>query len=169
MCTQSGFAQSTALARDSVKAIRIKAQATKMAEAFTAQDYDTFFQYTYPPLLKAAGGKDGMAKSLQAALSKLKDDSIGFQSVSIGAPSSVYKAGTELHALIEQTIVLNVKGGTLTQQAWLLAVSDDNGNRWYFVDTAPLTNENISKAFPHFNKALVLPAKKKPVFTPAAE
>jgi hypothetical protein len=151
---------------DSIRVTLIRAFATRIANAFTQKDYATVARYTYPKAVQGLGGREKMIERLKASMQDMEAKGVTFRSVFIGSVSKIVKAGKELHCFVEENMVLGVKGGTLATRSYLLGVSQDAGKTWTFVDTAPLTTENITKLFPAYNKELALPAKEKPVFTP---
>lgn len=140
-------------------------QAAKMADALIIQDYQSFVKFTYPKIVKMAGGKEAMAETLEKSIQNMKGEGFTFSSCKIGSVMQVVKAGKELHALLPQHVVMKVKGGTLISNSYLIAISMDQGKNWYFVDTANLTDEKIRLIFPEYNYDLKIPSKQPPVFT----
>lgn len=151
-------------AADVAKADKLKMQATQMATAFNKGDFAAFVSFVYPKMVQAQGGADAMVRMLNQQVQEWQGQGISMNAVTVGEPSKIVKAGNELHALIDQTLVMNVKGGTLTKHSYLLAISPNNGVKWYFMDTAPLTNSNVRRLFPNYNQDLVIPAKQQPMF-----
>lgn len=151
---------------DAEKKSILKNQATQMVAAFNRGDLERFASFTYPQVLQSIGGKAAMVNLIKGQMQQWEQQEMGIDSVWEGEPSQIYKAGNELHALINQQLVLHVKNGTLNKNSYLLAISSNGGVNWYFLDTAPLNSSNIQKLFPNFNKEIVIPAKQEPVFTP---
>lgn len=151
---------------DSAQKAIVKEKAVKMSHAFISGDFETFVQYTYPKIVKAMGGKEEMISFLQVTIQKMAEEGAAFKSVSIGEISNIFQSGKDLHCLVEQNLILLVKGGILKSSAHLLAISENNGKKWFFIDTAPLSTAKLKEMFPDINKDLVLPAKQRPVFTP---
>lgn len=158
----AGIAQSSNIAIDSNL---LKAKATAMAESFLKGDYKTFVKFTYPKVIQMMGGEDKMIAVLKQGIEQLEGQGFAVKSVHVGLTSQAAMAGTEIHTLVLQSLIMSAPGGTLTSNSYLLAISQDGGKNWYFVDTAPLHDERTLKAiFPNYNKQLELPEKQPPVF-----
>jgi hypothetical protein len=147
-------------------AMNLKKQADQMAHDFSNRDYAAFTKYTYPKVVQMVGGEAKMVVVIKGQVDKWSKDGISISSVSVGEATKIVKAGNELHSIINQKLVLKVPGGTMTKNSYLLAISGNNGVKWYFIDSAPFNKDNLKKMFPNFNSALVIPAKEEPVFTP---
>ena len=143
----------------------LKIQATEMAESLMKKDYATLAKYTHPKIVALMGGEESMITVLSDAMDKMKKEGFIFLSCSVGLTPLKAQADTEIHAIVAQTIVMTVPGGTVTSNSFLLAITADNGNRWYFVDTARLTDiDKIKAMFPNYNPDLKIPKKEPPIF-----
>ena len=139
-----------------------------MADAFMNSEYKTMVRYTYPRVVQMMGGEKQMIDILGKSISNMKEQGYSFKSVQIGLTNQRVKAGKEIHALVLQTLVISVPGGSLTAPSYLLAISADGGKKWHFVDTAALHDKaTLKRIFPHFNPALKIPNKQQPVFVEA--
>lgn len=94
----------------------------------------------------------------------MEQQRIRFETVVIGEPSKTVNAGEEIHCLIPQTILMKVPKGKMKSETYLLAVSKDNGDNWFFIDTVNLTMENVKTVLPNYNSDLKIPTKKQPKF-----
>lgn len=144
----------------------IDADVANMKKALESKDYNTLVDYTYPAVIEQMGGKEAMVKVIESGFTQLESQGVHFRSVEFGAAGKVYKAGDQLHALVPQKIVLAVQGGSVTASSHLLAISQDNGNHWSFLDTSQLDKEAIKGLLPNYNDELVIPARTEPVFSP---
>jgi len=142
----------------------IKDQAKVTAEATINSDFETLLKFTHPTVIKMIGGKDKMLHILKTGKEEMDKEGIKFLKVDIGKPSKTYQAGNEIHCLVPQTIFMKVQGGKLKTEAHLLAISQDNGSNWFFIDTAQLNMTNVRTVLPNFNMALKIPAKTQPTF-----
>lgn len=144
--------------------VRMKNQAEETAKALLNDDYETLIKFTYPKVIKLIGGKEKMISIIKKGKFEMNDQGISFEKVDIGEPGKAVKAGDEIHALIPQTVFMKVPNGRMKSETNLLAISTDNGNNWYFLDTVNLTMETIKNILPNYNTDLILPIKSKPVF-----
>lgn len=142
---------------------KIKEQAEITARSLLDGDYETFLKYTYPKVIEMVGGPDKLIALLRQGKIEMGQQGISFESVTIGEPSETVKAGDEIHCLVPQTIFLKVPNGKIKSESYLLAVSKDNGNNWFFIDTANLSNDNVKSVLPNYNSKLKIPRKKEPV------
>jgi hypothetical protein len=139
-------------------------QSKILAEAFTNQDFNTIVTYTYPRIIKMMGGKEKMISILKSGKLNMENEGVFFESVSVKKPSEIYQSGNELYCLIPQTIIMKIPKGKLETNGYLLAVSEDNGEKWFFIDTAQLDDNKLAYLFPNMNKKLKIPKKTRPTF-----
>jgi hypothetical protein len=149
----ASFAQDTTI---------VKKQAQAVADAEIKGKYEVVTNHTYPKLLLAVGGKDKMTATIKQASEMLKAQGLSIESITIGSPGKFYKAGTEIHCLVPQRMVLTTSNSRLVNSGYMLAVSKDGGKFWYFLDINRGTYNVIPKLFPNFNKNLVIPEPTQP-------
>jgi len=143
----------------------LKIQATEMAESLMKEDFATLAKYTYPKIVELMGGKENMISVLAKGMGEMKSKGFNINSVSVALTPLKAIAGKEIHAIVAQTIVMNVPGGTLTSNSYLLAITADDGKHWHFVDTARMTDmDKIRIIFPDYNPDLKIPRKDPPIF-----
>jgi hypothetical protein len=144
----------------------IKTQAEQTAEALMKDDYETMLKFTYPTVVDMIGGRDKFITVVKQGKDGLAQQGITIMQVTMGEPGETVKAGDEIHCLVPQTLILKLENGKLKSESHLLAISNDQGKNWYFVDTAQLTADNIKIILPNFNNDLKLPEKTQPQFIP---
>lgn len=143
----------------------LKKQATEMAESFMLSDYKTLVKYTYPKVVQMMGGEQKMLNSINEGLTEMKEQGYIIKSVQVGLTDQSVMAGKEIHTFLTQTLTMSVPRGTVIANSYLLAISLDGGNRWYFLDSTPLSDEEKLKSiFPNFNHSLKIPKKQQPIF-----
>jgi hypothetical protein len=140
----------------------LKVQANKLIEATLKKDYNTLASFTYPKVVEMMGGKEKMIQTIQTGMQKLSDQGFTVQKGVIGSPGKFYKAGKEIHCLLPETITMLTKEGKLLSKSNLLAITQDGGSNWYFLDVNSSTINFVPKLFPQFNKKLVLPEPAEP-------
>jgi hypothetical protein len=145
---------------------KIKAQAEEAAQALLKADYEVLKKYTYPKVAEEYGDVDTMMKTAKSGREDLEAMGIILESVVVGEPSEVVKAGSQLHCLIPQTLVIKKPDGTITSESHLLGVSTDQGEHWYFVSISDMTLDSIKELLPDYNPELVIPDRKPVVFKP---
>ncbi|WP_417357139.1 hypothetical protein [Flavobacterium sp.] len=142
-------------------------QANDMGQSFLDKDYDTFATYTHPKVMKAMGGKDNMVKNLKRSFDGFENEGVSFLGTDYSAPSKIITVedGTMQCTLI-QMIEMKVKGGKLTSQSCLLAISENKGKNWYFLDTAGYNHPTMKTLIPNLSDEIVIPGRIDPVFEP---
>lgn len=138
-------------------------QAVVMADAYEQGNYDLLLNYTYPAIIAAAGGRDVLRSMIAQLMQDMAAQGYILDSVRIGMPGKIYTAGEEWHALIPQFIYMTTPEGKLSSETSLLAITQDKGTRWYFLDTKQLTPALKKALFPQFNEDLIIPEPKQAV------
>jgi hypothetical protein len=156
------YSQGTAINVDTTV---LREQAMEMSSSFVNGDHKNFIKFTYPKVVKMMGGENKMVNFLEKGIDQMKKEGVAFKSVTVGLTDQKVRAGKEIHTLVSQRIVMAVPGGTVTANSYLLAISQNDGHTWLFVDTAPFNDLTRLKAvLPHYNPDLKIPEKQQPVF-----
>ncbi|QCR24353.1 hypothetical protein [Pontibacter sp. SGAir0037] len=144
----------------------IKKQAEAVSQAVLNKKLELLADHTYPWIMEQMGGRENMIKTLSESMAQMAAQGVVMQQVTVGEPGKVVTAGKELHCIVPQQLTLKVPNGTLTINGHMLAISQDKGAKWYFLDLAQLDNSSLKTIFPDFNQTLVIPEKQQPTFTP---
>ncbi|MFL9842958.1 hypothetical protein [Flavobacterium rhizosphaerae] len=143
----------------------IMLQANSMAKAFIDKDYDTFFQFTHPAVIRVMGGAEKMKKETIASLKELeKETNVKFLSVNFGELSKIETSGEELQCTFPQMIEMKVPGGRLTAITTLIALSENGGKNWYFIDASGNSLEAMQTLIPSLSPNLQIPEAPDPIF-----
>jgi len=133
-------------------------KANLYATARVNADFKTIIAYTYPGLLQNIGGKDEVLNHL---ISKSRDlFALPVTKFVIGHPGRFYKAGQQIHCLIPATIYWPLSSNQIIKfpdqqtEVELLAISDDGGQNWTFINIDQFTIALIPYLFPDFNPSL---------------
>ncbi|MDB5128029.1 hypothetical protein [Mucilaginibacter sp.] len=141
----------------------IKRQANTIAKALLNSDFKTVIAHTYPKAVALAGGKEKMLQMMSNGINQMKAQGFAFEKVSIGSPGKFYKAGTEIHCLIPETLIMKTSRGRMSAKSNLLAISNDGGKNWSFLDLNQGTINSVKALFPNFNNNLIIPKPAQPV------
>ncbi len=144
----------------------INKAAADMELSMKSKNYQTLVKYTYPKVVEMVGGEENLLESVKNAIEGAEAQGLILKDVIMGEPQKLYTAGTELHCLVPQTVIMESSVDVITSNTYLLAVSTDKGKNWYFLDTAMLSEQYIAHLFPNFNNQLQIPVPTQPVFTP---
>lgn len=143
----------------------IKNQAIKMKDGLLNKDYQTYSNYTYPITIKAMGGKTKFISSLKEKINGMEKEGLIFLNVTIGETNKILKVKNELQTTIVQEIELKVPDGKIKSKSFLIAISDNNGKNWFFIDTSSKPISEIKKKIPNLSNELILLPKENPEFT----
>src|SRR5205823_13888599 len=90
----------------------------------------------------------------------------------VGEPKEVVTARHNHLVIVPITVQVRVSNGTVRWKGFLIAVSEDRGKTWTFVDGAGLVGEpgkekeKLAQILPDFPSQLSLPAHEQPVLEP---
>jgi len=142
-------------------------EAQKMADAMTQDDFETVATYTLPLVVNMTGGKDKMIEIMKTGSIQMKQEGFSFDSVIIGTPAQAIDINGKLYALVPENVKMKAPGGILQGESYLMAISEDHGNSWYFMDTAGLTDEQrLKKILPDIVGKIEIPKPQKSIFIP---
>lgn len=142
----------------------LKKQATVYAKASFSGDYKTVIDLTYPKLVTLSGGRDTMQKLITTRIADLKRQGIiGFDG-SVESPGEFYSAGNQLHCLIPEVIVMKMFNGRYVTRTYLLAISENSGRSWTFMDVGKMPIDILQRLVPNYNSQLIIPPPAKPLF-----
>ena len=143
---QVSFAQNT-----------IKADAEVMGKALVTKDYNAYISYTYPKLMKDMGGRDKMTETIKKQMDDLEKQGIKILSITYGEPSVIIKEKQELQATLPQEMQFQTADGKVKARTTIIAISQDDGKHWYFVDPGERDLETVRISLPNLSRKLVLP------------
>jgi hypothetical protein len=144
----------------------IKIQAMDMARAVLDKDVDKMVSYLPPKLVADAGGKEKMMIARDTLNKYMKQFGAEIKRVTIGDPGKIISYKKQLQATLPQTTRLKFMASTITLESTLIAISEDKGAHWYFVDTSIYRGDKLSKLLPDLSPELVIPPMKQPTITP---
>lgn len=144
----------------------IKAQAMEMANALIKKDYTAFSKYVHPKLVAMAGGTKKLIQRLDTANAAAKQFGAEIKRVNIGNPAKIISYKKELQTTLPQTTEMTTAMGNIILESTLIAMSDDKGKNWRFLDTSIYSVKDIKKAVPELSPDLVIPPAKPPRLVP---
>lgn len=155
-------AATSALANDLIAFVKRDADAC--AVALLKNDYEGVATFTHKRVIALMGGRDEMIAALKRTMSQLHAEGFGFLDVKTGPPSEPKQVGSWLTSMVPQSVVMKVPDGRkMRKDSFLLALSEDNGERWVFLDLSTMTAEQYAQVFPELINEVPLPAKKQAV------
>jgi hypothetical protein len=111
----------------------IKTKAQLFAEATINSKYDKMIHYLYPPIITAWGGRTAFINWNKRMDKALNDEGFKFKSIIVGEPGKAMVIGKREFRMIKDTIVM-VGKRTIIGTSGIIAVSEDQGRKWYFIN-----------------------------------
>jgi hypothetical protein len=145
----------------------LKTAAESSANAMVLKDYNTVADFTYSKLVKLMGGREETVSTFEQEMKQLESEGMTLVSISVGEPEEVKSVGNQLLSIVPTTLKMRFRDSTIVGQSFLIAVSEDGGNKWTFVDGSIAEDKRtLRKLFPYAANKLQLPPKKQPVIHP---
>ncbi len=144
----------------------IKTQALEMARAMAKKDFEKAATFLYPTLTAEAKKQmqaPGMMDSLSKKMEQFKPE---IKRITIGNPGEVVTHNKVMQALLPQEMEIKTTLMSIAFETTLVALSDDKGKKWYFVDANMYREDGIKKKLPELSPKLIIPAMKPPKFIP---
>jgi hypothetical protein len=142
-------------------AARAKAQAQLMIGALLKSDWKVFAHYANPAVLNMIGGPQGMEQMMTQVSSNMKTQGLSFNKVTVGEPGKIVKAGTELQSTIPQITEIRTRNGVAVVKTTLIAISQDGGKNWTFLDTVNKEADDMRKIWPNLSQEIIIPPTVK--------
>ena len=140
----------------------IKIQAMEMARAVLDKDLNKLVTYMPPKLLAEAGGKDKLNIARDTLNKYMKQMGAEIKKVTIGEPGKIITYKKQLQATVPQTTEMKFMASKVFIESTLIAISEDNGAHWYFVDTTIYHGDKLKSSLPDLSPELVIPPIKQP-------
>jgi len=140
----------------------VSANAREMTALLSTGKNHECLQYVHPARLQVVGSEETMIKKLNAQNEQLIADGATIKATYYEQPSKIVRSNGELQCTIPQhTELTTVKGRVITHTT-LLAISNDNGRSWKFVDASNFDIAALRKLYPNLSPGIMLPPKQKP-------
>lgn len=137
-----------------------------MVKALLRKDFPAFVKYMHPKIIELAGGKEKLISRMDTMNITAAQFGAEIKKILIGNPSDIIHYKNELQATVPQTTEMASGFGNVTFETTLLAISQDEGRHWYFVDTSVYNAKDVKKAMPDLSPNLVIPPAKPPKIIP---
>lgn len=140
----------------------IRSQYASLIEAMQAGDYERIADSAYPKVIELMGGREAALRTVRTGMQQLEAQGLSFHTTEIQSIAEPVKAGKELHSIVRVRVIMKAPGGKVQTDTYSLAISQDDGASWFFLDSGGITQQLIDLIFPVFT--LELPPKSEPMF-----
>ncbi len=143
---------------------KIKDQATEMGTALMKKDFEKVVDFSYPELIKQAGGKSKMVEAIEKGVKKTELAGNVVVGVTFGEPTTIIKEAEELQCTLTQQTTVKTPGGNASFDATLIAISTDEGHHWTFLEVHDKEFFVMQASFPNLSSRLKLPGSAQEIF-----
>jgi len=135
----------------------IKKHAELCSEAQLKMDFDKILPYVPKKLLELMGGHEVLKKRLEQGNAALKQRGVTIDGATIGEPERPQTHQGVIASLVPMTTRLTTPQGKLVATSHMIAVSEDKGANWVFVDTATVNEEKLGTLYPALKGKVKIP------------
>jgi len=161
--TQSG-AERPDLGRQEIGTVRRLAES--MVNATMSGDYARVVDNTYEPVVKELGGRDAAIKVASDAMQQLKDEHFEIKSYFVGTPEGLHSDQGVTFTIVPTRMEMQAPDAHIVARGYLLALSEDAGKTWKFVDGSGLADAAFrDHVLPKLPADFTLPELQKPEIT----
>lgn len=143
---------------------KLNQQLQEMKKHFLAEDYANFANYTYPKILEMMGGKSQMVSATKQAMDQMKSQGFEVVGLRFKDGSKPLRHDGELQYSLTQVMTMQTPEGKVEADYTLIAISNDEGAHWTFMDTSNKPRATMLKYFPNLHPDIkIKPANKRMV------
>jgi hypothetical protein len=143
----------------------IKAAAKDMGNALAQKNTKKFISYMHPVMFKLAGGEARLKVVSDSALKIFEQLGGKVSKISYGNPGEIVNHKKLLQSVIPQKMTLTSFIADIELTTSLIAISEDGGKNWKFIDTNMFNFKQIKSAMPEISPALIIPKSAEPKIT----
>lgn len=123
-------------------------------KATVDKDFEKLSTFHHPTIVEMGGGQTYLIDDLKRDVGMYEAIGISITDIIAKQPSAIIQAGDELHAMLPIVRKMKTKVDNQEEANYLLAVSQDNGESWYFIDMRKQDAESIKVFLPNYDDRL---------------
>lgn len=135
-------------------------QAKQSAEAILKKDYESAVRFMYPPIVERMGGSEKAVAFVKTSMADMEAKGWAIENITVGPPSAIVAEEREDVAIVPTEMVMNFEGKRATSSSYLVAVTQNHGKNWYFLDGAQLPKEKLARLYPKLVAQVKVPERK---------
>ena len=147
--------------------ITLEQHIQKMEMAINNVDINTVAGLTYSKMVEELGGRSKMVEDSRKSRENLTKEGIKLGETSLGKAFNVIQKSLNYYAWVPFSTILITPQGTMKWDNHLLAVSEDMGRSWTFMNRELMDQNKFYSWFPLGPENYVFPPKKEPYFLEA--
>jgi hypothetical protein len=126
----------------------IKKAAQTMANAVIKADFNTAINLMYPKMVTNLGGREKIAQQITNGAKQMKATNSQIFSINIGQPATIVEMSDQRFSLVPTNVTVSTQGRLMSKSYPELAVSDDKGKTWFFMDGDNISDAKLQMYFP---------------------
>jgi hypothetical protein len=112
-------------------------QSEAIGRAAVDEDHAKMAELTLPVLVEKFGGRAAYIKKLESIASEMKREGFRLKKWTLADPSALVQSVGDVYAVVPAAVELSGPGGAVGRNSsYLIAVSEDGGASWKFIDGA---------------------------------
>ena len=131
--------------------------------AYMQKDFTKYVDMMVPSVVEVAGGSAIMVDNVKETYKLTSGGGVVIESIEPSKPGKIMLAEEELHALIPQKSINKIGTTKFEKTSYFLAVSDDDGKSWKFLDLEPYDAESLKTFVPSFTGEIEIPEVAQPI------
>lgn len=134
----------------------ISGHVRSMGDALKNGNYTLFLDYNHPGIIQSNGGRAKAIEMLQETNKALLENNTKIVSVLLKDVHDIKINGENIQVIITQEVLFDNNGKSINELQKMLAVSDDSGKSWQFININNKTKTEVLEFFPSLNEHLSL-------------
>ena len=139
---------------DSIVKSSIESEVLQMGNALSQADYDKFVEYNHVIMVNSMGGEAKMKELIDDTMNGLKEKGTIIKSIKIKNIADIQQDGESIQALLTQSVIFDTYGNESVDDQKMIAVSEDKGKSFQFINVTNKSKADIIKFFPDLNENL---------------
>lgn len=137
----------------------LKFDLEKMRIFFLNKQFDLYSDFIYPETIRIYGGIENLKNNLASELEKMKKDGYFILNIYFDEFSEPIYKNNEIQISLTQTLLLQTPNGKIEGKYSLIAISNDTGLNWKFIDSSGKTKEQICEIYTNLDDAILIKEK----------
>ncbi len=135
-------------------------QANENATAMLEGDYEKLVHFMDPVLVDYYGGFQSCLANVEALMTQMEAAGTTYEHITVGQPSIIVKEGQDDVAIVPTEMIMRVGNKRVIVNSYLVAVTMNLGDNWYFFDGAQMPEQMLSQIFPNLVASVKIPERK---------
>lgn len=141
------------IADDEIK-VAITTSVASMSHAFEKGKYEDFVSFMHPTMIQSFGGRQKTLELLNATNQSFINQDTKIKDVRLGDVLDIQQMDGSIQAVISQIVTYDVSGEEKNEMQKLIAISEDRGKSWKYINIGSKSKDEIFRLFPFINPKL---------------